>query len=174
MTRRNRLAGVRSAQATEDDDRCPPGIAIAIGAVVLIAAALVAAALPPAPGPRLALLVIVVATFAAGTGDGRAALAVATLAWFIGNGFLINQHGELSWHGRIDTGFVISLLLGVSVGAVAGQIRTEWRAHRRIRPFEDLLQGAATPQAAAEPVPPAEAREARAEPETTERIAKER
>jgi MFS family permease len=125
---------------SRDEDRCPTGIAIALGAAVLIGVAFISAAFPPAPAPRLALLVVAVALFAALSGDGPAALAVAGLAWPIGNGFLVNRYGGLSWHGRLDTGFVLSLLIAVSVGMVVSQGIVEWRAdRRRMRPFEQLL-----------------------------------
>jgi hypothetical protein len=117
---------VRSPAAPE---RCPTGIAVAVGAVALVAAA-VAATSARTPGPRLGLLVLTVAVFAALTGNVRAASAVAALAWPIGNGFLVNRFGELSWHGRLDGWFVIGLLSAVSVGILAA---------RRRRPRADHL-----------------------------------
>jgi hypothetical protein len=165
MTAGNRLTGFRSSRSAQADDRCPAGITIAIGAAALIVTALVGAAFPPAPGPRLALLVVTVAAVAAVSGDGWAVLAVAGLAWAIGNGFLINRYGELSWHGRLDTGFVLSLLLGVSVGMVLSQISVERRAHRRMRPFNDLLRGDVLASGAAEPSSPGDAYEPEPEPQ---------
>ena len=157
MTGGDRLTGLWSSWAAQAEDRCPTGITIGIGAAAMVVTAFVAAAFPPAPGPRLALLVVAVAAFAAVSGDGRAVVAVAVLAWPIGNGFLVNRYGELSWHGRLDVGFVLTLLLGASVGMVLSQVGVEWEAHRRMRPFDDLLRGAVPARGAAEPPSPGEA-----------------
>jgi hypothetical protein len=103
----------RTSPAT---DRCPVGIAIGGGAVMLVAVTLAAAlALPAVPG--LSALAVAVGVFAALSGDGRAVAAITTLAWPFGNGFLLNQSGELSWHHQ-DTGFVSGLLVAAALGMV--------------------------------------------------------
>jgi hypothetical protein len=158
---------------TPDDDRCPTGIAVALGAAALIGTTVVAAAVVPAEGPRLSLIAVTVAVFAAVSGNGRAALAVAGLAWAIGNGFLINRQGELAWHPDRDPGFVLGLLIAVSVGMVLSQVGDEWRAHRRMRQFDDLLREAVMTPGAARPAPPDEP-PAASERETTQQEAKER
>jgi hypothetical protein len=115
-------------------------------------------------------MVAVVTVFGALSGDGWAALAVAGLAWLIGNGFLINRLGTLVWHGRVDMWFVICLLAAVSVGMTAAQIRTARRAQQRMRPFADLLHGIVTaPGPAAPPAPGAAP-----EPHTTQRTVREK
>jgi hypothetical protein len=81
---------------------------------------------------------VAVAVFAAVARDGGAALAVAGLAWPVGNGFLVNQRGELSWHGRLDAWFVIGLLAAVPVGMATAQVRQELRSRRRWSPFAAL------------------------------------
>ena len=126
--------------APVDEDRCPSGIAVAVGAVALVAAAMFAAAVTDRPAPRLGVLVLAVAVFAAVFGDGRAALAVAGLAWPIGNGFLVNRFGELRWHAGVDGWFVVGLLAAVAVGMTVAQIRREVLARARMRPFVALLR----------------------------------
>jgi hypothetical protein len=131
----------RAASATHDEEsRCPPGIAVASGAVALVAAAILTGALASGPPPRLGGLVLVVAVFAAAFGDGRSALAVAALAWAIGNGFLVNQFGELRWHPGVDVPFLIGLLGAVAVGMTVARIRREVRTSARMRPFVALLR----------------------------------
>jgi hypothetical protein len=127
--------GWRLWQVSAEGERCPTGIAVAVGAVVVVGAATLAAVLARTPGPRLGLLTAVVAVFAAVAGDGRAALAVAGVAWPVGNGFLVNRFGELSWHGRVDAWFVIGLLSAVSVGMTISQLR--WS--RAVRPLVLVL-----------------------------------
>jgi MFS family permease len=123
-----------------DADRCPTGIAIGVGAAVLIGVAVLAATLPPAPPPRLALMTGAVAVFAGVSGDGPAALAVAGMAWPIGNGFLLNRLGVLTWHGRVDVWFVLGLVTAVAVGMLIAQIRLELRGRRALRPSTGLLR----------------------------------
>ena len=131
----------RAASATRGEEgRCPRGIAVAAGAVALVATALLAGALTPGPLPRLGGPVLVVAVVAAAFGDGRCALAVAALAWAIGNGFLVNQFGELRWHPGADVPFLIGLLVAVAVGMTVAQIRREVRTGARMRPFVALLR----------------------------------
>ena len=65
-----------------DEEGCPTGIAVGVGAVVVVAAAVLART----PGPRLGLLTGAVGVCAAVSGDGRTALTVAGLAWPVGNG----------------------------------------------------------------------------------------
>jgi hypothetical protein len=130
-----------------DDDRCPTGIAVAVGAVALIATAALGAVVTEQPALRLGGLVLAAAAFAAVFGDSRAALAVAALAWPIGNGFLVDRFGELRWHAGLDGWFVGGLVAAVAVGMTVAQIRRELRSHARVRPIVALLQDA-SPDAA--------------------------
>jgi hypothetical protein len=129
----------RSAAAV-DEDRCPSGIAAAVGAAALVAAAILGAALAHGAAFRLSGLVLTVAGFAAVFDDGRAALAVGGLAWPIGNGFLENRFGELRWHAGLDLWFVVGLLAAVAIGTTVAQIRREVHARARMRPFRILLR----------------------------------
>jgi hypothetical protein len=81
----------------------PTGISAAIGAGMLVVAAFLSAALPPSAGDvRLGVLALALAGFAALTVDPRAVAAVGVLAFLVLDGFLVNQLGELSWHGQAD------------------------------------------------------------------------
>jgi hypothetical protein len=73
-------------------------------------------------------------------GGGVGLVAVAALAWAIGNGFLVNQFGELRWHPGADVPFLIGLLVAVAVGMTVAQIRREVRTGARMRPFVALLR----------------------------------
>jgi hypothetical protein len=117
----------------------PTGIVVAAGAAALVVAACLAAPLAHTPGPRLAPLVAVVALVATVSGNGRAAATVAVLAWPVGNGFLVNAYGTLSWHPRVDGWYVPALLLAVSCGMIAADLRNRRAGYRRIEPFLALL-----------------------------------
>lgn len=131
--------GWRAWQPSTDGERCPTGLTVAGGAVVVVGAAVLAALLAHTPGPRLGLLVAAVLIFTAMAGDGRAAIGVGAMAWAVGNGFLVNRLGQLTWHGRLDGWFVIGLLSAVSVGMVTAQVREGIRSRRRWHPFVALL-----------------------------------
>lgn len=131
--------GWRAWQPPADDERRPTGLAVAGGAVVVVGAAVLAALLVDTPGPRLGLLTATVLVFTAAAGDGKAAIGVSAMAWAVGNGFLINRLGQLTWHGRLDVWFVMGLLSAVSVGMVTAQVREGMRSRRRWHPFVALL-----------------------------------
>jgi hypothetical protein len=130
-------AGVEAGQ-----QRCPTGISIAGWAVALVAACLLGAALSGTVGVRLGVLTAAVMVFAAVAGNGAAALAVAGLAWPLGNGFLINRLGVLTWHGRLDVWFVFALMAAVAVGMTTAQVRAQWRAWRRAGQLSTALRSA--------------------------------
>jgi hypothetical protein len=121
--------------APVDEDRCPSGIAVAVGAAALVTAAIVGATLTRGVAFRLGGMVLTIAVLAAVAGDGRAALAVGGLAWPIGNGFLVNRFGELRWHAGLDVWFVAGLLAAVAIGMTIAQVRREVRARALMRPF---------------------------------------
>jgi hypothetical protein len=131
-----------------DPDRCPVGIAIGAGAVMLVAVTLAAAAaLPVVPG--LSALTVSAGVFAALSGDGRAVSAIAALAWAFGNGFLLNQYGDLSWHHQ-DTGFVTGLLIAAALGMIVAPFLAR-------RPQRPAVPTPATGLVAAKPAEPASA-----------------
>jgi hypothetical protein len=119
-------------------DGTPAGIAVGTGAVALVGATLLASLLPGA-GPRLAVLVVTVAGNAFGADDAPAALTIAALAWPLGNGFLLNRMGTLSWHAGIDVRYLLALSAAAAVGTAAARILGRAAAARTMRPFRDLL-----------------------------------
>jgi hypothetical protein len=139
-----------------DEDRCPTGLTLAGGALVVVGVAALAALLAQTPGPRLGLLTAAVLVITAVTGDARAAIGVSVMAWAVGNGFLVNRLGELSWHGRLDTWFVIGLLSAVSIGMIIADTRYSARNRRRWHPFAALLAEQTPEERPAGPVPHAE------------------
>jgi hypothetical protein len=110
--------GGRTAPAATVDvaDRTPTGIAIGVGAAVVVGVALVAALVPVAHTAwRFALVAAAVGVFAAVTRDGWAVAATVVVAWLVVNGFLVDRMGDLSWHGSPD---LLRLMLLVLVGGV--------------------------------------------------------
>jgi hypothetical protein len=112
----------------------PTGISAAIGAGVVVVAAFLSAAVPPSAGDvRLGVLALALAGFAALTVDPRAVAAVDVLAFLVFDGFLVNQLGELSWHGQADQTRLVILAgagtAGVAVGAAYRGVRRRrvWR-----------------------------------------------
>jgi hypothetical protein len=89
-------------------------VIVGIGfATVVLGCLLVALVLPPhATTGRLVILSLVVAGFAAVVRNLSAALLTGALSWPFYLGFLLDQHGELTWHGPVDL-----VRLAVLVGA---------------------------------------------------------
>src|SRR4051812_48401577 len=99
----------------------PAGVDVALGAVVIVAAALVAGLVPvSSTGPRLGLMAAALSLFAAATVDLRAVVVVTVTAYLVFDGFLVNQLGELSWRGAADTRRLAVLGLAAALGLVAG------------------------------------------------------
>jgi hypothetical protein len=95
-------------------ERAPTGITTGVGGLAVVVAALVAALIPvPHTGWRFAVVAGVVGLFATLTRDEWAVAAVAALSWLVFNGFLVNQMGDLSWHGSPD---LLRLMLLVLIG----------------------------------------------------------
>ena len=131
----SRISACRPA-VTSSDNATPVGINVAVGAVAIVVAAFVAAAIPPVDGGwRWALLAAGVGGSAALTVDGPAVAAVVGLAWLVGNGFLVDRAGELSWHGWADFYRLLVLLAAGAAGLLAawlGRLAREWRDLARI------------------------------------------
>lgn len=128
-----------------DEEHTPTGLTIAGGVVVVVVAASVAAVLTDAVGARVGALAVAVLLFTALAGDGRAAVGVAVVAWAVGNGFLINQRGQLSWRPSVDTWFVMGLLGAVAVGMIFAEVRGWTRRRRRWRPLREFFEAAVVP-----------------------------
>jgi hypothetical protein len=100
----------------------PTGVVVAIGFTVVVAGCLVAAlVLPPnATTGRLIILSVDIAGFAAIAQSRAAALVTAALSWPFYLGFLVDQHGELSWHGPIDLMRLFVLVAAALGGSSCG------------------------------------------------------
>jgi hypothetical protein len=123
---------------------CPMGIALAAGFATAAAGCLLAAlASPPhEPGPRLVVLALAVAGFAAAVRNLTAALLTAGIAWSMYLGFLVGHAGELRWHGGADLMplgvLVAAALLGAARGLITGAL-SAWpapvpRSREELRP----------------------------------------
>jgi hypothetical protein len=107
----------------------PLGISVGLGTVAVLVTVFVGALVPAhLAGGTWALLAVVVAGFAAWAADVAAAVLVAALTFVVANGFLVNRHGELSWHGAADLHRGALLLAAAAVGLVVARVRA-----RRIR-----------------------------------------
>jgi hypothetical protein len=99
----------------------PVGINLAAGAAAIVGAGLLAAAIPGAyPWLRFGVLALAVAGFAAISGDRAASIGVGLIAFLIGDGFLEDRMGVLSWHGTSDLWRLMVVVLAVLVGLVVG------------------------------------------------------
>jgi hypothetical protein len=124
----------RPAAAPALDERTPTGINVAVGAVVIVAAA-VAAAFVPSTDPRLRFAVVAFAltSFAVASEDWRAVAALVPLTWLVHDGFLLDRFGVLAWHGWSDVTrgalLVAAALGGLALASARRRIedrRTRW------------------------------------------------
>lgn len=100
----------------------PLGIALGIGAALMVVAGLIAAPISSTqPDRRFAVIAIAVAVFAALTIDPVALGPVALLGFLIDNGFLEDRYGELSWHGSVDLWHLLVLVIAGAIGLAAGE-----------------------------------------------------
>jgi hypothetical protein len=101
--------------------RTPLGINVAGGTGAVVLAALVAAWIPgSAPVEHYAPLVVVLAAFAALTVDTTAVALTGLLGFLVFDGFLVNQLGELSWHGVADRWRVLAVVVAGLAGMAGG------------------------------------------------------
>lgn len=115
----------------DDRTESPVGILIAIGTVVVVAAAFVAAQVPVGePGLRLTVLAAVLVAYAAWSVDRRAVLAVVPLAWLVQDGFLLDRYGVLEWRGWSDLARLGVLLVAGLAGLLIGRI---WQRETGVR-----------------------------------------
>ena len=100
------------------------GIDIALGAAVVVFAAVAAAVLPAGDtGWRLVVVAVALGLFSAVTADALAAAFVTGLAWLVVNGFLVDQYGQLSWHGWADLVRLLVLVAAAGVGVALSPSR---------------------------------------------------
>jgi hypothetical protein len=91
--------------------------------VAVIVAGFVASAVPETDAVvRYGVLVLAVFAFTAATVVWTAPLAVAGIGFLVFNGFLVNQLGELSWHGSADVIRLAVLGAAVIFGRLLGDI----------------------------------------------------
>jgi hypothetical protein len=100
---------------------CPLGFALAAGFATSVMGCVVAAlAAPPHDTTvRLVVLALIVGGFAATVRSLPGAALTAGMAWSMYLGFLVDQTGELHWHGGAD----LLALAVVVVAALAGWAR---------------------------------------------------
>jgi MFS family permease len=126
-----------SAPGVSAADPTPTGIALGIGAVVMIVAGLVAAMVPAADmGWRFAVIAVAVCGFAAVSLDQVALAGVAVIGSLIFNGFLEDRFGQLSWHGADDLWRLLLLVMVAAWGLALGEGYRYVRNLRTRIPFE--------------------------------------
>jgi hypothetical protein len=131
-------------------ERTPVGINVGVGSAAVVAAGLVGAAIPGTEGGlRFAVVALAVMAFAAATLDELALAVVVPLGFGILNGFLENQHGQLSWHGSSDLWRLMVLVISAGLGLTAGEalayvrrLRLTWRAQLDAHSDEEERHGA--------------------------------
>jgi hypothetical protein len=130
-------ARVRAGRQPARERDTPVGVNVALGSAVVVVAAVVSAAVPPSAGAvRLGLFASAQGLFAATTVDPLAVLMVGVLGFGVFDGFLVNQLGELTWHGAADVArlwvLAAAAVCGLVVGAVYRGVRRArlWRARQ--------------------------------------------
>ena len=107
--------------ATPASMAMPTGLAIGLGAVLMVAAGLIAAAVPGSqPAWRFTVIAVAVGVFALGL-DLRALAGVAIIGFLISNGFLEDEFGDLTWHGYGDLWRVAVLVMAGATGWAVGK-----------------------------------------------------
>ena len=115
-------------QPQRTDRSLPQGILVSLGAVMVIIAGFAASAIPAQHVViRYGVLVVTVFAFTAITSVWAAAATVAVIGFAVFDGFLVNQLGELSWHGDADLTRLLALTGAVIFGRLAGDT---WRLYR--------------------------------------------
>jgi hypothetical protein len=113
--------------------RTPVGINIAVGIVAAVAAMMLAALLPASAGAwRLVPVAAALFLIGALTVDPTAVVFVATVAYLLVIGFLVNRYGVLTWHGMSDIYRLFVIAVSAGAGLMVGAVR-RWR--RRPRPL---------------------------------------
>ena len=113
----------QSAQL-DDDTGTPVGINVAVGAVAITTALFAASAVPIVdPQWRCAVVAGALGLFAAFTVDWVAVSAVVLPTWMVMNGFLVNQLGDLTWHGWADLDRFLALVAAGGIGLAVGAAR---------------------------------------------------
>jgi hypothetical protein len=110
----------------------PPGIHLGIGTGAMIVAAVVAAAFTdPATVQRLLVMALAVGLGAALIRDWRYSVALAAIGYLLYLGFLVNNYGELTWHGSSSlwdlTIFIMAYLLGLAQRWIRSEVRPQER-----------------------------------------------
>jgi hypothetical protein len=128
----------------------PQEILLGIGSVAVIVAALIASAVPAADGAaRYGVLVVAVLVFTMVADVWAAAIGVAVVGYLVFDGFLVNQLGELSWHGQADTIRLMALTLAVVLGRLAGDgyRAVRWRRYPTdVTPLSERRRAASRPR----------------------------
>lgn len=109
--------------------RWPTELLVAAGFLAAVLGTSVSALVcpPQATFGRLIVLSLMVGLYSAVAGRLLPALTTALLAWPFFNAFLINQRGELSWHGSEDL-LHIAVLTSATLAGYAGH---RWHRNRQ-------------------------------------------
>jgi hypothetical protein len=100
------------------------GLQVGAGALVVVVATIGAAALPSSAGAwRPAVVALALLTFTPFGTCLRAVASTTALGYLLAIGFLVNQSGELSWHGMPDVARLTLLGGAAMVGWAAGAVR---------------------------------------------------
>ncbi len=109
----------------------PQGIFVGVGSLAVIAAGFIASAMPATDAAlRFGVLVVTVFVFTAIADVWAAAVTVGVIGYLVFDGFLVNQLGELSWHGGADLSRVVGIAAAVTLGRLIGD---GYRSSRQLR-----------------------------------------
>jgi len=125
----------------------PVGINIGLGVAVVLTAVIVAALVPASAGAwRLVPVAVALVVAGGATADPTAMAYVATAAYLLAVGFLVNRYGVLTWDGMGDIYRLVVIMASAGFGLLLG---AGWRRSRRPPPL--IVPPAWVAQAAAQP-----------------------
>src|SRR5689334_11464917 len=108
--------GVMAGNTSAARSGLPVGIQVGLGTLVVLVATIGAAALPAAAGWwRVAPVAIAVLLFSIFPVRAVATAFSALLGYLMVIGFLVNQYGQLSWHGAPDALRLLAIGAGATI-----------------------------------------------------------
>jgi hypothetical protein len=128
-----RSGGAPRSERRIQSDRTPVGINVGVGMVAVLAAMMLAALLPGSAGAwRLVPVAVALFVIGAFTVDPAAVAFVATVAYLLVIGFLVNRFGVLTWHGAPDIYRLLVIVVSAGAGLVVGAVRRWTRRPRAL------------------------------------------
>jgi hypothetical protein len=108
----------------------PSGLQVGGGALAVVVATMAGSLLPASDCWRVAPVAIVVLVFAMISDRVGAVAFTAALGYLMAIGFLVNQFGQLSWHGGPDADRLLLVVSAAAMGFITGAARRRYLRNR--------------------------------------------